>query len=114
MWVLLVVSFFLGLIPAVLLWVLYWSRTRWEETDAGKAFFALLAVTALSYLSSVLALVWPDFFQDTPAGVWLRIITRFAIAAVLLNLLRIFFKAQREGRPTIAPPRNGTDDEDSG
>jgi hypothetical protein len=110
--VLLVVSFFAGLIPAVILWALYWSRTRWEESDAGKAFFALLAVTALSYLSSVLALVWPDFFSDTAAGLWLRIVVRFAIAAVLLNLLRLFFRAQREGRPIAAPPRNGPGEED--
>lgn len=101
---LLTASFVAGLIPSVVLLVLYSARTRFWATAAGQAFFALIGVTALSYLLSVLALAVPGIFADT-GGTWVRIVLRFAIALVLWNLLRLFFRAQREGRSTVAPPR---------
>lgn len=104
---LLTASFVAGLIPAVILLVLYSARTRWWVTEAGQAFFALIGVTAGSYLLSVLALVLPSIFTET-GGVWVRVVLRFAIALVLWNLLRLFFRAQREGRASsVAPPRKG-------
>jgi hypothetical protein len=110
--VLLVVSFVAGLIPSVLLLVGYGLRTRFWETDAGKGFFALVAVTASSYLLSLLTLIWPAFFAagevpPTGPGLWIRVAIRFAIALVLWNLLWLFVKAQRQGRSTVAPPRPG-------
>lgn len=110
--VLLTISLFAGLIPAVLLWAGYGLRTRFWETDAGRAFFALISVTAVTYVLSTATVLWPEFFAagevpPTGPGLLIRVLTRYAIAGVLWNLLRLFVKAQREGRSAVAPPRRG-------
>lgn len=108
--VLFTVAFVAGLIPAVLLWVLYGTRTRWWATDAGWVVFALVSVTAVTYLVSAATLLWPEFFAagevpESGPGLWIRIATRFAVAAVLWALFRLFVRAQREDRPPLVPPR---------
>lgn len=94
---LITVSFILGLVPVAILWLLYGVRTQWRETQAGRAMFALITVTAVSYLLSVVVLLLPGWFHDT-VGIWFRIVTRLAVAGGLWNLLRLFLKAQRHGR----------------
>jgi len=95
------VSFVVGLVPVVILWVLYGLRTAWRETQAGRAMFALISVFAVSYLLTVVVLLLPGWFRE-PAGIWVRLIIRLAVAAVLWNLLRLFLKAQRNGRREAA------------
>jgi hypothetical protein len=95
------VSFVVGLVPAAVLWVLYGLRTDWRETQAGRAMFALISVFAVSYLLTVVVLLVPGWFHET-AGIWVRIVIRLAVAAVLWNLLRLFLKAQRSGRRAAA------------
>lgn len=97
--VLLTVSWLLGLIPALLLAGLYVWRIGWPRADnpAGRAMLALLGVTNVTYLLSVLVLIWPWLFLG-PAGLTIRIGSRLAVAAVLWNLLRLFLRAQRAGR----------------
>jgi cell shape-determining protein MreD len=53
-----------------------------------------MAITAVSYLSSVLVLVEPDFFRSE-GGTWFRIVTRALIAIVLWNLLAVLLRSQR-------------------
>jgi hypothetical protein len=91
---LLLITFLAGLIPAVLFTLLYARRSAWRSTSAGRAIMSLMSVTAVTYLSSVLTLVWPDFFR-AEAGVWLRVGIRVAVAAVLWNLLAVLLRSQR-------------------
>jgi hypothetical protein len=94
-WILL--SFIAGLIPAGILLFMYGARTAWSETIAGRAIFYLVAVTVGGYLLSVATLIWPEIFRQGMGEVF-RIIGRFIIAAVLWNLLFLFFRAQGFGR----------------
>jgi hypothetical protein len=94
---LVLVSFIAGLIPAIALLLLYGFRTRWTATIAGRAVFALVAMMATSYGLTVLTLVFPEFFLGDD-GEWFRIVIRFIIAAVMWNLLLLFFRAQGIGK----------------
>jgi len=92
-------SFIAGLIPAVVLFILYAWKTPWrvKGNTAGRAMFLMILVFAASYGLSVIVLVAPGLFDDT-SGQWIRIILRLAIAAVLWNLLRLFLTVQRRAR----------------
>lgn len=93
---LVIISFVLGLIPALWLLVLYGFRTAWTTTVAGRAVFYLVSVIATSYTLSLLVLLFPEFFKGSP-GDWIRIVSRLIIAVALWNLLFLFFRAQRAG-----------------
>jgi hypothetical protein len=95
--VLILISFIAGLIPAILLLILYGFRTAWQATVAGRAVFALVAVLAVSYGLTVLTLLYPEFFLGE-GGEWFRISVRAIIAAVMWNLLFLFFRAQGIGK----------------
>lgn len=90
-------SFIAGLIPAVILLVLYGLRTAWSATVAGRAVFALVVVIAVSYGLSVITLTFPQFFREGD-GEWVRIVVRLALAGVLWNLLSLFLRAQGIGK----------------
>lgn len=94
---LILITFIAGLIPAMLLLVLYGLRTAWRATVAGRAVFALVAVFATSYGLTVVTLIFPDFFLGE-VGEWFRIMIRFAVAFVMWNLLLLFFRAQGIGK----------------
>jgi hypothetical protein len=94
---LVLLSFLAGLIPAMTLAVLYGLKVNWNNSMAGRAIFYLIMVTAASYLLSTVVLAWPHWFTEE-LGVIFRLVIRFAIAAVLWNLLRLYLRAQKEGR----------------
>lgn len=94
---LILITFIAGLLPAILLLILYGLRTAWSATVAGRAVFALVAVMATSYGITVLTLIFPQFFLEEH-GEWLRIFIRAIIAAVMWNLLFLFFRAQGIGK----------------
>jgi hypothetical protein len=91
-------SFVAGAIPAVALFILYGLRVRWEETATGRWVFTLVAITAVSYGTSTVVVLFPHWFHDAP-GAWWRITIRFIIAVALWGLLAIFVRAQRSGYP---------------
>lgn len=85
-----------GLFPILALTFLYGVKTNWRATVAGRAVFYLMAVTTISYLMSVLVLLFPEWFVGS-VGEFIRVATRVAIAGVFWNLLRLFILAQRSG-----------------
>lgn len=89
--------FIAGFIPAVILLVLYGTRTRWYGTIQGRALFSLFLMMVVSYLISLAVILFPEPFSS---GFWfvVRNVSRFAIALALWNMLRIFLKAQAAGR----------------
>jgi hypothetical protein len=93
---LVLVSFLAGLIPAAMLTLLYGIRSPWERSRAGRAVFYLLATTSASYGVSTVVTLFPHYFGPDGDGRWFRVLTRFVIAAVVWNLLRLFFRAQAE------------------
>jgi hypothetical protein len=90
-------SFVAMLVPAVILLVLYGVRTRFWGSATGWAFFWMIVTVVVSTGLSLVSLVWTEWATST-AGYVVRTGSRFAIAAVLWNLLRVFLKAQRSGR----------------
>jgi hypothetical protein len=112
---LLTVAFIVGAIPAHGLALIYGLRTNWYRTVPGRVLFALFAVTVVSYDLSLLALFWPGTFgrQTSGAGAWLRVVGRFAIAAVLAWLLWLLITVQHERPAEVpAPPGPRKDDSD--
>ena len=94
---LLTLSFVAGLIPATVLFIAYGVFTPWERTSAGRVLFALVAVFEVSYLISVVTLLFPAVFKDTEGGVLIRVVIRFAVAGVLWGLLWLFVRQRRRG-----------------
>lgn len=89
-------SFIAGAIPAITLLILYGLGVRWEETATGRWVFTLISITAVSYGTSSVVALFPQWFHDGP-GDWWRIIIRFIIAVALWGLLVIFIRAQKRG-----------------
>lgn len=94
-WVL--ASFICGLIPVLALSTLYGVKTKWTQSNEGRALLISLLVAACSYLISISVILFPQVFLH---GFWymVRNVARFALAGVLWNMLRIFLRAQRDGR----------------
>jgi len=90
-------SFVAGLIPALILLVMYGFRTDWKGNPGGQVIFSLIVITVASYSLSVATLAWPSVFHGE-TGERIRIAGRLLIAAGLWNLLRLFFMAQGIGR----------------
>lgn len=101
---LLTISFIAGLVPIVLVWVVYGTRSRWSGSSAGRNMFLLFAASTASYAVSTVVLLEPRWFVGTAAGNWLRIGIRFAIAAVFWNMLRLVIKAQRADKSAGRAP----------
>lgn len=100
---LLIASFITALVPSVILLALYGFRTRFWSSETGWAFFWLIVVVVASYGLSLVSLIFGEW-ANSDGGMWVRALSRFGIAAVLWNLLRVFLRAQRRG--TLAHERD--------
>lgn len=94
---LITLAFVAGLVPSILLMILYGFRTRWSGTHAGRALFSLILVIVVSYSSSVLILLRPEWFAGS-GGKTFRLVIRVGIALALWYLLYVFYRAQRGGQ----------------
>ena len=101
--ILILVSFVLGLIPVLLLTVMYAWKANWKTTSTGRAVFALFVVFSIWAVLSVLTLTWPDALRGE-IGEWARIVIRLITDLVLWNIFRVFMRAQHRiaGVPTPA------------
>ena len=93
---LIIASFVAGLIPTTIFLLYYGLRTKWYESRTGIVMFLMTLVTTISYSVSLLTLSFPDYFHGAN-GEWVRIIIRFALAAVSWSLLWLLISAQIAG-----------------
>lgn len=94
--ILLTISFIVGSIPAMILFVMYGFGTKWQATSAGRVVFALVTVIMTTYLLTALTLLFPKVLGDSGLGGVVRLSIRVAVDVVLWALLWLFRKAQRE------------------
>jgi hypothetical protein len=87
-------SFIAGLVPSLILLILYGALTAWYKTFTGWVLFGLIFVTAVSYGLTSVVLLWPDYWASGP-GEPARIIIRWLVASVLWGLLAVFVRSRK-------------------
>ena len=92
------ISFYAGLIPSVWMAILFGYTSPWWRSREGRSIFFLVLAIALTYLSSVLVLTWPEIFLVGGRGYAYRLSVRFGVAAVLFYLLFAFLRSRRASK----------------
>jgi hypothetical protein len=92
---LLKISFYAGLVPSIVFVVLYGFRSSWRRSSTGRAVMALMSIIAVSYALGAVAIVRPQLFANDIA-LWVAIVFRFMIAAVLINMTAVLIRTQRQ------------------
>jgi hypothetical protein len=100
------VLFVAGLVPATLMMLTFGIKTAWWVTAAGRMLFGFVLVTVMSYGLGVVILIWPKVLQpESTVGLWVRIVIRALVAAVLWYMFVVYLATQRRNRKALDEER---------